>query len=85
VDPERVGHEGERRSLLVLRRGSRDGLVGHLARHTPSRDAGTVQVVDHRGAVNAQLAGESVDRCALLVSVDEVGALGIGEPSLYWV
>jgi len=85
VHPELGGHDGERRPLVVLCCGTRHGLVGHLARHTPSDDAGSVEMVDHRGPVNAQLAGESVDRRTVAVPADEVDALDIGEPALHRV
>ena len=78
-------HERERRALFVPcgRHGNR--FVGHLADDAPSRDAGSVEVVDDGGPVNFVETGESVDRRTSSVVVDQLCDLGSGQPSLHRV
>ena len=85
MHPELAGHDRERRSLLVPcgREGNR--FVGHLADDAPSGDAGTVEVVDDGGLVNFVETGESVDRRASSVVVDQLCDLCSGRPSLHRV
>jgi hypothetical protein len=85
VHPELVCHDRERRALLVpfCREGNR--LVGHLADHAPSRDAGAVEVVDDGGAVYLVAACECVDRRAVLIEADECIDLARRQASLHRV
>ena len=68
---ELAGHDRERRALFVPRRGKGNGLVVHLADHSPSRDAGPVEVVDDGGPMNLVPTGETVDRRTLSVELDQ--------------
>ena len=68
---ELAGHDREGRALLVPRRRQDYRLVGHLADHAPSRDAGSVEVVDDGGPVDLVPTGERVDRRAVPIEADE--------------
>jgi len=85
VHPELAGHGRERRSVLVPGRGRGNRLVGHLADHPPSNDAGLVEVVDDGGPVDFVATGESVDRTTFVVEVDQLFDLCSAQPSLHRV
>ena len=82
---ELSGHGREGRASCVTCRGPRHRLVGHLADHAPSRDAGPVEVVDDGGPVDLVPTGEFVDRDPVSVELDQVFDRGSGEPSLHRV
>jgi len=56
-------------------------LVGELARCS-AENATAVEMVHDGGAMNVELAGEHVDRAAVLVAGDEVIDVSVGEPPL---
>ena len=79
---ELARHECERRALSVPCRGEGDRLVGHLADHAPTSDAGLVEVVDHRRSVQLISAGEPVNRRAFSVEADQCIDVGRLQSSL---
>lgn len=80
--PELPAHDGQRCALLVPFCGPGNGFVSHLPDHAPSRDAGLVEVVDHRRSVQLISAGKRVDRGTLSVVVDQLCDLCSGQSSL---
>lgn len=82
VHPELARHERERRALVVPCRGPGDGLIGHLADHAPSSNAGPVEVVEDGGPVDVVPTGECADRGTLSVQRDELFDLRCPEPAL---
>ena len=85
VHSELARHDCERRAPLVPHCGLGNRLVGHLADHAPSRDAGLVEVVDDGGPVDLVAAGKSVDRDTLSIQADELFDLGSRQPALHRV
>ena len=85
VHPELACHDRERRAFRVACRGPRHGLVGHLADHAPSGDAGSVEVVDDGGPVDLVPTGEPVYRDTVSVLVDQLLDLGSRQPPLHRV
>ena len=85
VYSELVGHDRDRRALLVSCRCEGDRFVGHLAGHAPSCDAGAVEVVDDGGAVYLMAARECVDRRAVLIEADQCIDLVRRQSSLHRV
>ena len=73
---ELSGHEGERRALLVPRRGEGNRLVGHLADHRPSSDTSLVELVDDRRPVDLVPARKCIDRRAVSIEADQCIDLG---------
>ena len=78
-------HDSERHAFLVPRCGQGHGLVGHFADHAPSSDAGSVEMLDDSGPVDAVPTGEIVDRCTLAVPVDQLVDRGSRQPALHRV
>lgn len=69
-----------RRSRTVLPPGNR--VIGHLADLSPPFDARSLQVAHDRRAVHLAVAGECVDRLALVVTADQVLDLSFRQPTL---
>ncbi len=75
-------HDSERHAFLVPRCGQGHGLVGHFADHAPSSDAGSVEMLDDSGPVDAVPTGESVDRGTVSVEADQCIDLARWQSSL---
>jgi len=82
MDLELGRDRGEREALLVSPGGVGDPLVGHLARIGLAGHASAVELVEDRGAVNAEAAGHRVNRGAFTMGPDDLVDIALGQSAL---
>lgn len=85
MDTEILGHHLEGQALAVPARRLYDRPIGHLPDHASPGDVPTIEVGDHRGAVDLEHPGKLVDGGTGDVPRHELIDVGLGQPALHRV